>query len=123
MKLDNSKRYKCCILPFLALPSIKMVPSGIVFAKKDQRLEFSCFSETTAELPVWSTKSGTSLPAGVSQDRFGRLIFAAVSVCQSGIYTCQLSNQEGSISKNIVLVVDLTASKTSLNCIYAMHLL
>ncbi|EDV24298.1 uncharacterized protein TRIADDRAFT_57624 [Trichoplax adhaerens] len=82
--------------------------SGIVYARKGQRLEFACFSESSQNIPKWATKSDTKFPSGVFQDQQGRLIFPANTECHSGIYTCQLSNQDGSVSKNVILVVDLS---------------
>lgn len=98
----------CCVS---ALPLIRIVPSGIIHAQSGQRLEISCLTPANSVLPKWSTKCNTSLPSGIIQDQFGKLIFPAVAPCQSGIYTCQLSNQDGSVSEDVILTVDLSKRK------------
>ena len=97
-----------------ALPLMRVIPSGIIHARLGQRLEISCSTPAADILPKWSTKCNTSLPSGISQDQSGKLIFSAVVPCQSGIYTCQLSNKDGTVSEDVILAVDLSIRKTVL---------
>lgn len=103
---------------YLALPSIEMVPSGIIYAIKGQRLEFSCFTQSASVVRKWSTKCSASLPHGVFEDPSGKLTFLDVKPCHSGIYTCELSNPGGSVSQDIILAVDLTKCRAFIDYVY-----
>ena len=92
-----------------------MSPSGIVYAQKGQRIEFSCSTQSASVVRKWSTKCNDSLPSGASVDQSGQLIIPHITTCHSGIYTCELSNPGGSVSQDVILAVDLTRRKSYLS--------
>lgn len=85
-----------------------MSPSGIAYARKGQRVELSCLTNSAFLQRKWSTKCSTNLPSNVYEEASGRLTFLDVTPCQSGMYTCKLSNLDGIASRDVLLAVDLT---------------
>lgn len=112
------ERYYMLYFAFSALPLIRVVPSGIIQAQSGERMEISCSTPSTSIVPKWSAKCNTSLPSSIFQDQFGKLIFPAVEPCQSGIYTCHLSNQDGSLSEDVILTVDLSKRKIFITSLF-----